>query len=202
MSYGLPYVARGQRIGLLGGSFDPPHAGHVHITLEAMKRFGLDQVWWLVSPGNPLKSHGPAKLNRRLEAARNLMQHPRVFVSDFEAQANTRFTAQTVARLQDTVPQAQFVWLMGADNLAQFHRWKDWHTIMQQIPIGVLARPGEHMVARTARAAQMYRTARLHPRSNRRLGGMAAPAWGFANVPLRAISSSELRQKGAWPRDL
>ena len=201
VSYGLPYVARGQRIGLLGGSFDPPHAGHVHITHEAMKRFGLDQVWWLVSPGNPLKSKGPAKLKRRLTAARKLMQHPRVFVSDFEAQAGTRHTAQTLAHLRRAVPQAQFVWLMGADNLKQFHLWKDWQGIMQQVPVGVLARPGDSMVVRTAKAAQIYRAAWVHPQQNRQLGDLAAPAWGFANVPLRAISSSELRRNGDWPQD-
>ncbi|WP_422049374.1 nicotinate-nucleotide adenylyltransferase [Shimia sp.] len=199
MPYGLPYVARGQRIGLLGGSFDPPHAGHVHITLEAMKRFGLDQVWWLVSPGNPLKARGPAGLGRRLLAARALMQHPRVFVSDFETQAGTRYTAETIARLQQAVPQAQFVWLMGADNLAQFHRWKDWQEIMARVPVGVLARPGDRIEARTAKAAQVFRKARLKPRENRLLSRSAAPAWGFANVPMRAISSTELRKNGAWP---
>lgn len=199
MPYGLPYVARGQSIGLLGGSFDPPHAGHVHITLEAMKRFGLDQVWWLVSPGNPLKSRGPAKLGRRLLAARALMQHPRVFVSDFETQAGTRYTAQTIARLQEAVPQGRFVWLMGADNLAQFHLWKDWQEIMARLPVGVLARPGDRIEARTAKAAQVFRSARLHPRENRLLSRAEAPAWGFANVPMRAISSTELRKKGVWP---
>ena len=199
MPYGLPYVARGQSIGLLGGSFDPPHAGHVHITREAMKRFGLDQVWWLVSPGNPLKSRGPAKLGRRLLAARALMQHPRVYVSDFETQAGTRYTAQTIARLQEVVPQARFVWLMGADNLAQFHLWKDWQEIMARLPVGVLARPGDRIEARTAKAAQVFRSARLHPRENRLLSRAEAPAWGFANVPMRAISSTELRKKGVWP---
>ncbi len=199
MPYGLPYVARGQSIGLLGGSFDPPHAGHVHITLEAMKRFGLDQVWWLVSPGNPLKTRGPAKLGRRLLAARALMQHPRVHVSDFETQAGTRYTAQTIARLQEVVPQGRFVWLMGADNLAQFHLWKDWQEIMARVPVGVLARPGDRIEARTAKAAQVFRSARLHPRENRLLSRAEAPAWGFANVPMRAISSTELRKKGVWP---
>lgn len=199
MPYGLPYVARGQRIGLLGGSFDPPHAGHVHITLEAMKRFGLDQVWWLVSPGNPLKARGPAGLGRRVLAARALVQHPRVFVSDFETQAGTRFTAETLAKLQHAVPQAQFVWLMGADNLAQFHRWKDWQQIMARVPVGVLARPGDRMGARNAKATQVFRKARLAPRQNRLLSRQTAPAWGFADVPMRAISSTELRKNGAWP---
>ncbi|MBO9475425.1 nicotinate-nucleotide adenylyltransferase [Shimia sp. R10_1] len=199
--YGLPYVARGQRIGLLGGSFDPPHVGHVHITLEAMKRFELDQVWWLVSPRNPLKSEGPVRLGRRMAAARALMRHPRVFVSDFERLAGTRYTAQTIAKLQHVVPQAQFVWLMGADNLKQFHRWKDWKDIMERVPVGVLARPGERIEARTAKAAQVYRAARLHPRALRLLSRRPPPVWGFADVPMRAISSTELRQSGVWLKD-
>lgn len=200
MPYGLPYVARGQRIGLLGGSFDPPHEGHVHITKEALKRFDLDQVWWLVSPGNPLKDRGPAKLARRMAAAREVMDHPRVHICDFESHVGTRYTAETLAVLQDTCPQARFVWLMGADNLAQFHRWKDWQDIMARVPVGVLARPGDRIEARTAKAAQVFRRAQLHPRNSRALSRAAAPVWAFVNVPMRDISSTQLRNKGAWPK--
>ncbi len=198
--YGLPYVARGQKIGLLGGSFDPPHAGHVHITTEALKRFGLDQVWWLVSPGNPLKDRGPAKLERRMAAAQKIMGHPRVHICDFESQVGTRYTAETIAVLQDKCPQADFVWLMGADNLAQFHLWRDWQDIMARVPVGVLARPGDRIEARTAKAAQVFRRARLHPRHSQQLSRAQAPAWAFANVPMRKISSTELRKNGAWPK--
>lgn len=196
--YGLPYVAPGQRIGLLGGSFDPPHAGHVHITKEALQRFGLDRVWWLVSPGNPLKDHGPAALERRMDAARAVMAHPKVHICDFESRAGTRYTAETLAMLQRVVPQARFVWLMGADNLAQFHRWKDWRRIMMQVPVGVLARPGDRMDARTAKAAQVFRAYRVLPQALGRLSSETAPAWGFCNVPMRDISSSELRKNGVW----
>ncbi len=200
MPYGLPYVARGQRIGLLGGSFDPPHEGHVHITKEALKRFDLDQVWWLVSPGNPLKDRGPVKLARRMAAARAIMDHPRVHICDFESHVGTRYTSETLAVLQDKCPQARFVWLMGADNLAQFHRWKDWQEIMSRVPVGVLARPGDRIAARTAKAAQVFRHARLHPRQNRLLGQTAAPAWAFVNMPMRSISSSQIRENGAWSK--
>ncbi len=200
MPYGLPYVARGQRIGLLGGSFDPPHAGHVHITKEALKRFALDQVWWLVSPGNPLKDRGPAKLARRMAAAREIMDHPRVQICDFESHVGTRYTAETLAVLQDTCPQARFVWLMGADNLAQLHRWKDWQDIMARVPVGVLARPGDRIEARTAKAAQVFRRAQLHPRNSRALSRLDAPVWAFVNVPMQDISSTQLRKNGAWPR--
>lgn len=137
----IPYAPPGQVVGLFGGSFDPPHRGHVHVTLEAMKAFGLDRVWWLVSPGNPLKERGPAPLQRRLRAAQAVMQHPRVEVTNIEALTGTRATADTLAALQQLYPHVKFVWLMGADNLAQFHRWKDWRRIMDNVPVGVVARP-------------------------------------------------------------
>ncbi|MEP2531356.1 nicotinate-nucleotide adenylyltransferase [Shimia sp.] len=198
MSYGLPYVERGQVIGLLGGSFDPAHDGHVHITREALKRFGLDRVWWLVSPGNPLKARGPASLDRRMAVARDLMRHPRVHISDFEARIGTRYTAQTVAALQEACPQAQFVWLMGADNLAQFHLWKDWQEIMLRLPVGVLARPGDRVDARTAKAAQVFRAARIASRNSASLGTMRAPAWCFVNMPMVDASSTRIRANGGW----
>ncbi|KPA21522.1 Nicotinate-nucleotide adenylyltransferase [Shimia sp. SK013] len=198
MMNGLPYAPRGRVIGLLGGSFDPPHAGHVHITQEALKRFGLDEVWWLVSPGNPLKDHGPADLGRRMAAARAIMDHPQVKVSDFEAHAGTRYTARTIMALQAACPQTRFVWLMGADNLAQFHLWKDWREIASRVPIGVLARPGDRIAGRTGKAARVMRQARLHPRASHLLGRSTAPAWCFVNLPMHDASSSEIRAKGRW----
>ncbi|MBZ0123938.1 MAG: nicotinate-nicotinamide nucleotide adenylyltransferase, partial [Roseovarius sp.] len=135
----LPLVRPGQAVGLLGGSFDPPHQGHVHISREALRRFALDRVWWLVSPGNPLKSRGPAPLARRIAACRAVLDHPRMAVSDFEARAGTRYTAETVAALQAARPGVRFVWLMGADNLAQLHLWQDWREIVERVPLGILA---------------------------------------------------------------
>ncbi|MGR3838973.1 MAG: nicotinate-nucleotide adenylyltransferase [Cognatishimia sp.] len=193
-----PYLRPGMTVGLLGGSFDPPHAGHVHITREALKRFGLDRVWWLVSPGNPLKSRGPAGMDARLRAARQLMVHPKVHISDFEARAGTRYTAETLAALQARYPGVRFVWLMGADNLAQFHLWKDWQAIMEAFPVGVLARPGDRIAARTAKAANVFAHAKIPGRQSRRLAQSEAPAWCFVNVPMRDISSTELRAKGTW----
>lgn len=192
-------TTRGKRIGLLGGSFDPAHQGHVHITLEALKRFDLQEVWWLVSPGNPLKTRGPAPMAKRMARARAVMQHPKVYISDIEAELGTRYTAQTIAALVNKFPMAHFSWLMGADNLAQFHLWKDWQAIMQTVPIGVLARPGERIEGRTAPAAQIYRHAFLKGRRARLLSHMQAPAWAFVNVPMRDISSTELRARGDWP---
>jgi len=185
-------------IGLLGGSFDPAHEGHCHITREALKRFGLDRVWWLVSPGNPLKAEPPAPLTQRLLQARALMQHPRVVVTDIEARLGTRTTAATLARLQAIYPGVRFVWLMGADNLAQFHRWERWQRIMRHVPIGVLARPGVGLAARLSRAARIYARARVSDVEARGLGRLHAPAWCLVDVPLMKHSSSAIRARGEW----
>jgi nicotinate-nucleotide adenylyltransferase len=185
-------------VGLLGGSFDPPHAGHAHITREALKRFGLDAVWWLVSPGNPLKARGPAPLERRLEVARSVMRHPRVTVTALEAQLGTRYTAETLEALFARYPGVRFVWLMGADNLAGFHRWDRWEWIMEHVPIGVLARPDQRISARMSVAALRYRRFRLRGREAASLCLAEPPAWCFVNVPMVDISSSEIRARGDW----
>ncbi len=194
----IPYVRPGQVVGLFGGSFDPPHLGHVHVTQEAMKAFGLDQVWWLVSPGNPLKKRGPAPLAQRVDAARAVMQHPRVEVTDIEALTGTRATADTLAALRRLYPQVRFVWLMGADNLAQFHRWKDWRLIMDSIPVGVIARPGDRISARMSPAARLYAKYRIDGQARHLLGRADAPAWCFVNVPMLDVSSTDLRNRGIW----
>ncbi|AXI43442.1 nicotinate-nucleotide adenylyltransferase [Sulfitobacter sp. SK011] len=198
MRHHFPYAAPGQVIGLLGGSFDPAHAGHAHITREALKRFGLDRVWWLVTPGNPLKRHGPAPLAKRLAHARDVMQHPRVEVTDIENRIGTRYTAQTLAKLRGLYPQVRFVWLMGADNLAQFHHWQDWRQIMETVPVGVLARPGQRISARMSRAAALYAPYRIAGRHAQLLAHSKAPAWCFVNVPMVDVSSSAIRAAGAW----
>lgn len=196
--YGFPIARCGEVIGLLGGSFDPAHAGHVHVTLEALKRFGLDRVWWLVSPGNPLKAHGPAPLEQRLHHARDIMQHPKVVVTDIEARLGTRYTAQTLARLQVGYRGVRFVWLMGADNLAQFHRWQNWRQIARTVPLGVIARPGDRISARMSPAAKLFRSARIAGHAAPLLGRASAPAWCYVNVPMVDLSSSALRTRGEW----
>ena len=198
MRQGFPIARKGEVIGLLGGSFDPAHQGHVHITREALKRFGLDRVWWLVSPGNPLKEHGPAPLAQRMARARQIMQHPRVVVTDIEAQLGTRYTGETLAQLFALYPGVQFVWLMGADNLAQFHRWQKWQQIARSLPIGVVARPGDRISARTSAAAKIFANARISGRASQLLGRAEPPAWSFVNVPMLDVSSSGIRSKGAW----
>lgn len=183
----------GMRVGLLGGSFDPAHAGHVHIAREALKRFGLDRVILLVSPGNPLKANPPAPLEERIAQARALIEHPAIRVSGIEARFGTRMTADTLARLVALCPGVRFVWLMGADNLAQFDRWDRWRAIMETMPVGVLARPGHGLAAGWAPAARIYRHARIPARAGRLLPLQAAPAWCYVTVPLVGLSSTAIR---------
>ena len=192
----MPIAVRGMVVGLLGGSFDPAHAGHVHITREAIKRMGLDRVWWLVTPGNPLKARQPAPMAERLARARIVMRHPKVVITDLEARLGTRYTAQTIARLQAIYPGVRFVWLMGADNLVQFHKWGHWRDILRRVPMGVLARPGSGVAARLSVAARSFRVARVARGEG--LGVRKAPAWCFVNVPMVDLSSSEIRARGEW----
>lgn len=188
-----PWAAPGQVVGLLGGSFDPPHEGHVHLTREALKRLRLDQVWWLVSPGNPIKAHAPAALPERLAASAAIMRHPRVRITDLETGFGTRATADTLAALQKACPLVNFVWLMGADNLAGFHRWDRWPEIMARVPVAVFARPGQRMRALHSPAAQRFRLSRVAPRDAELLGHLTPPAWLYLDMPMRHISSTALR---------
>ncbi|MDC0012588.1 nicotinate-nucleotide adenylyltransferase [Octadecabacter sp.] len=199
---GAPYARAGQVVGLLGGSFDPAHDGHVHITKAALERFGLDRVWWLISPANPLKTRGPAPIGERMAAAKSVMQHPRVTVTDIEERLGTRYTAQTIVALQAAYPGVHFVWLMGADNLAQFHRWQDWREIMERVPVGVLARPGDRISARMSKTARLYRAHRLIGRASQLLARAEAPMWSFVNLPMSQSSSTAIRAAGEWSYDV
>lgn len=192
---------RGQTVGLLGGSFDPAHEGHVHITREALKRFGLSRVWWLVSPGNPLKAEGPAAMAARMARAREVLGgDPRVVVTDIEARLGTRYTAETLRQLRRLYPGVRFVWLMGADNLAQFDKWRDWDEIMCSVPIGVFARPGTRLTGRGSRAAEEYARFRVPAVAAKTLAWRKAPAWCFLDVPMIGLSSSAIRARGEWRR--
>lgn len=200
MRQGFPPVRPGMCIGLLGGSFDPAHEGHAHISREALKRFGLDEVWWLVSPGNPLKTLGPAPLAERMAHARAVMRHPKVRVTDLEARFGTRHTHATLDRLIRAYPGVRFVWLMGADNLSTFHHWENWRKIMDLVPVGVMARPGQRIAAKTSPAARQFRRYRLRGREAARLCRTDPPCWCFLNVPMSDLSSTRIRESGAWKR--
>ncbi|APO87737.1 nicotinate-nucleotide adenylyltransferase [Marivivens sp. JLT3646] len=198
MDQRFPVAQAGQVIGLLGGSFDPAHEGHAHITRVALRRFGLDRVWWLVSPGNPLKERGPAPLDLRIERARKVINDPRVIVTGIEERLGTRYTAETIAALQKRYRGVRFVWLMGADNLSQFDRWQNWEQIANSVPIGVVARPEYGVKARTSKMARTFRGAQLDPRASTVLGYYNAPAWCYVNHPLSHASSTAIRDKGEW----
>jgi nicotinate-nucleotide adenylyltransferase len=200
MKAGFPPVGAGQRVGLLGGSFDPPHAGHVHLTRQALRAFGLDHVWWLVSPGNPLKREGPAPLDRRMAAARRIMRHPRVQITDAEARLGTQVTADTLEALIALYPWVRFTWLMGADNLATIHRWERWPEIFARVPVGVISRPGDPIWARTAHAARLFRDHRLRAPAAPLLGRATPPAWCYLRGPQIDVSSTAIRARGGWAR--
>ena len=198
MRAGFPIATKGQVVGLLGGSFDPAHEGHAHISREAIKRLGLDQLWWLVTPGNPLKARQPAPMAERIAKAQAVMKgHPRVKITDLEERLGTRYTHATLTKLQALYPGVRFVWLMGADNLAQFHRWDRWQDILRMVPVGVMARPGAGLHARLSHAAQVFSHAQL-PRGENLAARKAPPAWAFINLPMNGASSSAIRANGGW----
>jgi len=184
-------------IGLLGGTFDPPHAGHVQISEMALKRLGLDRLWWLVTPGNPLKTRGDmASFTDRLKAARAVVRNPRIVVTGLEAAAGSTYTADTIAFLNRRYPDTQFVWIMGADNLVEFDRWNRWRDIMQAVPIAVMDRPGYRLAARASRAARRFANAYVEESDALGLKHIAPPAWTFLTVPLSPLSSTKLRAQG------
>ena len=188
--YLLPSSFAGARVGLMGGSFDPAHAGHLHISLQAFKRLGLDYIWWMISPHNPLKLAKPAKMRDRVLWARAVAQHPKIVVTDIEHHLHTRFTIDTLGTLRILYPHIHFTWLMGADNLAQFHHWKNWQDIMNSLPIAVFARPGARLDALNSPAARIYRANRCPPKA---LSTQTAPAWSFVDIPMHSGSSSAIR---------
>ncbi len=193
-----PIAAPGQRIGLLGGSFDPPHAGHVHITRWALRALQLDAVWWLVSPGNPLKPKGPAEIERRMAACAALLDHPRAHVTDIERRLGARYTADTLRRLGARYPGVRFVWLMGADNLASFHLWDRWETILASVPVAVFGRPETQLAAGLSPAATRFARLRLPPEAAPLLGGARPQGWCLLTGPMSQASSTEIRAAGEW----
>jgi len=196
----LPAYTSGMRVGLLGGSFNPPHDGHRAISLFALKRLKLDRVWWMVTPGNPLKENGALRaLADRVEAARAVANDPRIEVSCLESVIRTRFTIDTINFLRRRASDLSFVWIMGADNLAQFHRWQDWQRIAAQVPIAVVDRPPTSFRALASPAAQALARYRLPENEAVRLADRQAPAWVFLTGLKLSLSSTDLRNPdGSW----
>jgi nicotinate-nucleotide adenylyltransferase len=183
------------RIGLYGGSFNPAHLGHRHVTLAALRRLGLDRVWWLVSPGNPLKSvRALPPVEVRCAQARRVARHPRIAVTGVEAALGVRFTVQTLRFLTRRCPGVHFVWIMGADSLATFHRWKGFGEIARLMPIAVIDRPGSTMTPLSARAARRLAAARVAEDAASTLALRPPPAWVFLHGPRSTLSSTQIRE--------
>jgi nicotinate-nucleotide adenylyltransferase len=189
----LPPTAPGMRIGLYGGSFDPPHAGHRHVAAMALKRLGLDRVWWIVGPGNPLKDRSRLPSPReRLAATRRIAAHPRMVVTDFEAVLGARYTVETIRFLARRCPDVSFVYIVGADSFATFHRWRAWREIAALVPLAIIDRPGWTLRALGSSAARALRSRKVAPGV---ISERAPPAWAFLTGPRSNLSSTALRDK-------
>jgi nicotinate-nucleotide adenylyltransferase len=189
-------IANGLRIGLLGGSFNPAHEGHVHASDLALKRLNLDFVWWLVSPQNPLKpQRGMAEFSHRLAGAKAQAHHPRIRVTNLESGLRTRFTLDTVRALKRRFPGLRFVWLMGSDNLVELPRWRRWREIFHELPIAVVARPGSAFRARVSKAATTFRSAAVLP--DFRVPLAVPPAWTILEGRRNPASATALRAASA-----
>lgn len=186
----------GLRIGLYGGSFNPPHAGHRHVTLLAMRRLRLDRVWWIVTPGNPLKDRrGLPPTAERIAAARALARHPRIEVTGVEEDLGVNYTIETLSYLVRRCPGVRFVWIMGADNLAGFHRWRGWREIASLMPIAVVDRPGWTLRAARSRAALSLVSSRRDETDAPILANLDPPVWIFLHGPRSHLSSTALRRR-------
>jgi nicotinate-nucleotide adenylyltransferase len=191
----LPRHAPGLRIGLFGGSFNPPHAGHRLVTLIALRRLKLDRVWWIVTPGNPLKDTRELPAQReRMAACRRLMPEPMVDITGFEAQIGTRYTLDTLRYLKRRCPGVRFVWVMGADNLIQFYRWQGWREIAGMMPVAVIDRPGATLKATASRTAKALARWRVGENSSLFAGAGNTPRWSFIHGPRSPLSSTSLRK--------
>jgi nicotinate-nucleotide adenylyltransferase len=189
----MPHVEKGMTVGLFGGSFNPPHEAHRLIAETALKRLGLDRLWWMVTPGNPLKRRSEASLARRVEMSLALARHPRIDVTAFEARHAVRYTADTIEIVLARNPGVRFVWVMGADSLAGFHRWQRWREIAMSVPIAVFDRPGASMAAMNAPMARSFERFRLDESDAKLLPFLSPPAWTFIHGPRSAQSSTRLR---------
>ncbi len=183
---------------MLGGSFDPPHQGHIHITDFALKLFGLDEVWWIISPGNPLKNEKPASYSERGIKAHSILRNPKVKVSDFEYIHGIIHTCETIRMLKKNHRNHRFIWLMGSDNLIQINLWKRWNWIFENIPIVVLSRSNCDLPGLTSKAANAYSKNYLPSRMAGNITLVDPPVWTLIKIPKINISSSQYREKGLW----
>lgn len=191
---GLSRLSKGRKIGLYGGSFNPVHAGHIHLVKQGLNRLGLDEVWVLVTPGNPLKNNRPdmAPLAQRLIATKQAIKGPRVRVFDLETPLDTRYTADTVTKLITIMPRTHFVWMMGADNAQIFHHWGQWRKIVTIVPIAIFDRTGYSKTGRSSRLTREYGRFKVQPE---KLAGSQTPCWAFINNARHPASSTMIRHQ-------
>lgn len=183
-------------VGLFGGSFNPPHEGHLLVAEIALRRLGLDQLWWMVTPGNPLKDHSRLQpLQQRLAMSEKLIQDPRIKVTAFEKDLGGAYTADTLAYVKARNPQVQFVWVMGADSLKTFHLWQKWQQIAATFPIAVVDRPGSTLSFLSSKMARTFDYARVDEDDAGTLWKRPAPAWTFIHGPRSALSSTAIRER-------
>ncbi|NDK47874.1 nicotinate-nucleotide adenylyltransferase [Rhizobium laguerreae] len=190
----MPHSERGMVVGLFGGSFNPPHQGHALVAEIALKRLGLDQLWWMVTPGNPLKSRNQlAPLAERVAESERVAPEPRIKVTAFEQTFGTSYTANTLARVKARNPHVHFVWIMGADSLQTFHKWQKWQEIARTFPIAVIDRPGATLSFLSSKMARTFDFARVDEDDARILWKKRAPAWTFIHGPRSGLSSTAIR---------
>jgi nicotinate-nucleotide adenylyltransferase len=188
-------LTSGMKVGLYGGSFNPAHEGHAHVAETALRRLGLDRVIWLVSPQNPLKGREETQaLERRIEGVRRIANSAGMIVSDAETRAGSQYTIDTLRVLRARFPGVHFVWIMGADSLASFHRWRGWTQIMREVPVAVVSRPWIALKSRFSPAARRFAHARLPSSAARTLPTRRPPAWVYLRGPLNFASSTALRR--------
>lgn len=194
----MPHAERNMSVGLFGGSFNPPHGGHALVSEIALRQLRLQQLWWIVTPSNPLKNGGDlAPLGDRLNACKAMASDPRIRVTAFEARHHVRYTADTLALVQARNPGVRFVWIMGADNLKNFHLWQRWRQIAETVPIAVIDRPGSTLSFLSSIMAKTYDFARVDEEDAALLARKDAPAWTFIHGPRSSLSSTAIRSREA-----
>ena len=196
----MPHVERGMAVGLFGGSFNPPHDGHLLVAETALRKLRLDQLWWMVTPGNPLKENSDLpELSKRLAWCERRIGDPRIRLTAFEAAHGLHYTAQTLNFILAQNRGVDFVWIMGADNLAGFHRWQNWQDIANSVPIAVIDRPGSTLSYLSSVMAKTFGRARVDEEDAAALARMKPPAWTFIHGPRSSLSSTAIRNSGAHP---
>ncbi len=195
MKYGFPLALPGQSIGIFGGTFDPPHAGHLLVAKRALRRMGLDEIWWIPTTGNPLKSRQPTPIAQRMTAIQDMIIDPKMKVVDIETQLKTRYTIDTLKALQSQYNGVNFVLVFGADILREMHRWKYWKELAELAPICAIARPGDQLGAGLSPFAQVFAKYRLEPEEARLLPYAQTPAWVILPGVMSELSSTQIREQ-------